>query len=350
MPNNQYDTKRINSIPILEVAKGLNIQVHGKTTICFLHKENTPSLSFDIKRNRWKCFGCGEGGNVINLVEKNTGLVFKDACKWLCDEFGIPVASRGEKIRPQKKHLKIIKENDDMFYVADLEVYNWIIDNAGISDAAKKYIVEQRHFPETIIGEYRIKSCCNNNGLLFKCIQRFGEDRLLKCGVVKTRKNKNNGEEFLGFIWYGEVLLFPYFDRNGSIIYIQARKINADKRCKYIGLNNVETTIYNQPILNKLTEGDELVICEGVTDCISWKLLGKNAVGIIGASGFKPNYVDILKSFRIFIVPDNDAAGQIFANKIINEFLKIGKIVELKPLPSIYKDITDYYINNRNED
>ena len=34
--------------------------------VCPLHKENDPSLLID-RRGRWHCFGCGEGGDAVDL-------------------------------------------------------------------------------------------------------------------------------------------------------------------------------------------------------------------------------------------------------------------------------------------
>lgn len=52
---------------------------------CPLHREKTPSLS--VKDRVWHCFGCGQGGNVINFVMKLFNLDFKQACIRLNDDF-----------------------------------------------------------------------------------------------------------------------------------------------------------------------------------------------------------------------------------------------------------------------
>lgn len=93
-----------------------------------------------------------------------------------------------------------------------------------------------------------------------------------------------------------------------------------------------------------MSEGDELVICEGVIDCISLSLLGKRAVGIIGANGFKKEYVELFTKYKIFVIPDNDSAGERFANTIKKSFLELSKVVEIIKLDDDCKDITDYYV------
>lgn len=86
---NHFDTERLNSLPIREVAEKLGLRLRKNKCHCFIHEENTPSFSILPRKNIWKCFGCGEGGGVIKLVEKYNEYSFLDACKWLSNEFGI---------------------------------------------------------------------------------------------------------------------------------------------------------------------------------------------------------------------------------------------------------------------
>ena len=334
--------RRLKAIPILEVARRLNIDVKNKTALCWLHGDTNASFSFDLKRNRWKCFGCDAKGGVIELVTAKTGLSFPDSCEWLCGEFSISHRfSRHININGIKAIVKPeIKE-----FLPDSEVYQWIIDNAVISSAAKEYIVTKRHFPESIIEQYKIRSSSGNDGLLKKCIEKFGQERLIKCGVATIKGNGN-----IGFTWIGNVILLPYFNQDNNIIYIQARKIFSIPSAKYIGLNGIETVPYNMSILNKMVEGDTLVFCEGALDCISLGLLGKNGIGIIGANGFKRKYTSLFKPFSIVVIPDNDEAGTKLASTIKEEFFRIGKVVKIISLPQEYKDITDYYESTTKKD
>lgn len=48
---------------------------------CPMHNEKTPSLK--LERGRWKCFGCGKGGDAIEWVRQVDGLGFSDACRKL---------------------------------------------------------------------------------------------------------------------------------------------------------------------------------------------------------------------------------------------------------------------------
>lgn len=57
---------------ILEVARYFNMNLNSKYMCrCPFHNEKTASLSINPKKQIWKCFGCGKGGDVINLVEES---------------------------------------------------------------------------------------------------------------------------------------------------------------------------------------------------------------------------------------------------------------------------------------
>lgn len=50
---------------------------------CPIHKEKTPSLSLDTKRNKWRCFGCGVGGDAIDFISELRGFNYVESCKYL---------------------------------------------------------------------------------------------------------------------------------------------------------------------------------------------------------------------------------------------------------------------------
>ena len=60
---------------------------------CPIHHEKTPSLKLYPKR--WKCFGCGEGGDAITFVMKVLNITsFRDAVARLSQDFGLGITTR----------------------------------------------------------------------------------------------------------------------------------------------------------------------------------------------------------------------------------------------------------------
>ena len=50
--------------------------------LCPFHDEKTASFSVTPVRNMWHCFGCGEGGDTIDFVQRIEGLTFPEAVEF----------------------------------------------------------------------------------------------------------------------------------------------------------------------------------------------------------------------------------------------------------------------------
>jgi predicted SprT family Zn-dependent metalloprotease len=51
--------------------------------LCPFHPERTPSFHVDENRQRYKCFGCGESGDVVDFIMKSDALTFREAMRAL---------------------------------------------------------------------------------------------------------------------------------------------------------------------------------------------------------------------------------------------------------------------------
>jgi len=49
--------------------------------LCPLHNEKTPSFVWNKKEKYFKCFGCGESGDIITLYQKINNCDFRQACR-----------------------------------------------------------------------------------------------------------------------------------------------------------------------------------------------------------------------------------------------------------------------------
>ena len=65
--------------------EGVALKKRGRSMwgLCPFHNEKTPSFMVDPERQKFKCFGCGEGGDVIDFVQRLHSLGFKDALRHL---------------------------------------------------------------------------------------------------------------------------------------------------------------------------------------------------------------------------------------------------------------------------
>ncbi|PKN68436.1 MAG: hypothetical protein CVU54_14700 [Deltaproteobacteria bacterium HGW-Deltaproteobacteria-12] len=84
---------------------GIDLQQRGKSYWFKHHGEKTASARLSVERQNFHCFGCGAHGDALDLVQEQTGLTFKDACKYL----GI-TPGRPQPIDPEIARQKALKK------------------------------------------------------------------------------------------------------------------------------------------------------------------------------------------------------------------------------------------------
>ena len=90
--------QKLRELPIFDVCSKLGITLYGmgkltKRATCWYHDDKHPSMHVNKKKNIYKCFVCGKGGDVLQLVQDYENLSFPEACDWLIREFSVPVIS-----------------------------------------------------------------------------------------------------------------------------------------------------------------------------------------------------------------------------------------------------------------
>lgn len=334
----RFNLEKLKDIPIKEVALELGIDVMGNKAMCFFgHDRKTPSLNFNVNKNYWHCFSCEAGGDSIKLAQDFLNTDFIEACKWLSDKFNIEISG----FQPSKKKLRVtLKRNHnallhDDHHNIDLEVYKWLIDSGSISKKAYDYLVNTRGFSNDTLEYFNIKDIEHPNKKFIDAKKMWGIERLLRSGLA--RKSESG---LTNFIWWNHIILFPFYNQENQITYIQGRQLG-EKEPKYINLKGIKTQIYNLKVIQSLNKNDLLYICEGTIDVLSAYQKGLNAIGIIGATGFKEEWTNYFINYRVRVLPDSDLAGDKFASIIEKYFNKIGKNIEIVKLPA-GKDFSEF--------
>ena len=99
----------LNDVNISEVVRRSGIELKHNKACCPFHSEKTPSFSVHPKKNIFKCFGCGVGGDAITFVMRFHDADFKGALKWLNDNFSLGLNINGHTRESREDNHKRIE-------------------------------------------------------------------------------------------------------------------------------------------------------------------------------------------------------------------------------------------------
>ena len=242
--------------------------------LCPFHDDHSPSFSVHPEKQIYKCFSCGESGNVITFVEKINGVSFEEALKILADRAGIKLDVKS----PKKVNATLEK------YYEINDTVNKYFKNNLISQSGKeaiKYLTD-RSIDKDIINEFNIGLA--TDGKITSILEKkYNIDDLVKVDITK----EINGKYYDTF---QNRIMFPILDENNNIIGFSGRKyLNVDLDNKTLSkyVNSKETVIFkkntsfyniNNALLN-IKKSKEIIITEGFMDTIRMSQIGyKNVV------------------------------------------------------------------------
>ncbi len=277
---------------------------------CPFHNEKTPSFSVNPAKQFYKCFGCGEGGDVLSFLMKINNQSFHEVVKEQAELLGIELPSTFEKSNDNKdlktKLYSCLKDTAEFFKSS-------LLNNK--SSAAYQYLAS-RGITDENIETYKLGFAPNSYDELQKHLKvKYSEEILDKAGLVSKRENNR------GYIdRFRNRITIPIFDEKGNIVAFGARAIESGQNPKY--LNSPDTLVYNKSNIlyglyqakDAIKEKDSIVIMEGYFDVISAQVNGvKNAVGACGTA-LTENHVKLISRYtpsrKIYLAFDTDKAGQ----------------------------------------
>lgn len=299
MTMQKSDIEKLRSLPCEGVAQRLGFTIKRHKTLCPFHNDHTPSLTF--KKNKFKCWSCGESGDSISLVEKVLGKDFSDACRWLADETNIILT----EYKPQTSNL-------DQPMPFDASRYERFFERPWLNDEARRFLFDERRLDPRVVRWCRLTSWKDKQGVPW--------------------------------------LQIPYYDREGKLIGIQNRNLVKGGYPRFRFPQGAECTIYNLPVLNLLKPGDTLFITEGCSDCWAMLSAGHKAIAIPSATLLKRKDAELLETLSLKLgtkfgmYPDNDVPGE----RLFLQLKEVLPSLVHYQLPPDCKDFSDYYVKLKN--
>lgn len=266
------------------VAQYTTLRKRGNTYVglCPFHQEKTPSFSVSADKGLYYCFGCGEGGDIFNFLQKMENLSFSEAVETLAERFGIALEyDEGQRPddagRDRERRLLVLLEKAAGFYRRFL----W---ESGEGRRAREYL-ERRGLSRAVCEEYHVGlSPSGWRGLSERArAQGFSQRELEAAGLAVAREGRTY-DRFRGRV------MFPLIDHRGRVVGFGGRSLGEDAP-KY--LNSSEGPVYQKGRLlyglfqarRAIAEADEVLVVEGYTDVLGAAQAGvRNVVASMGTA------------------------------------------------------------------
>lgn len=301
--------------------------------LCPFHDEKTGSFNVNPTNGYYRCFGCGEGGDVISFVSKIEHLTFTEAVERLAGKVGIELryedggarhddgVGAGRRQRLLEAH-RVAQE----FYAA------YLLDQSQPQARAGRDFMRERGFDGAVAKRFGVGFAPRGGEELANHLRRKGfTDDEIVLGGLAGRGSRGLYDRFRGR------LVWPIRDITGDVIGFGARRVFDDDRIEAKYLNTTETPIYKKSTVlygldaakKAMAKERQAVVVEGYTDVMACHLAGVETAVASCGTAFGVEHIKVLRRIlrdepdlapaRVVFTFDGDAAGQAAAMKAFKE-------------------------------
>lgn len=308
MIKEEYIDKAWSNVDILDVFKDFHPEQHiipkgiRYITLCPYHNDHHPSLWIEPDRHRVKCYACGETLTLFKLVQKEKGVNFPDAVRYIYEKYlpSIPIKDiydfsetksdeTWKEKEVQKNYMAAVQDFYREEYLRDYHAANF----------CRNYAERRDDNPE---GRWN-KEVCDLLELGFAPGDRFALtnwargrgmklDILRKMGLV-VQKETEEGKIYYQDIFFNR-LLTPYTDKWDNVIAYIGRRLDWKDGEKDKYKNNAskkgENLLYDKSshpwglkFLSDVRKTGKAFLVEGASDAMS--ILGLGITNVLASAG-----------------------------------------------------------------
>jgi len=298
--------------------------------LCPFHTEKTPSFRVHANHQFYKCFGCGQGGDVFKFVQEIERISFYEALKQLAERSGIPLPKRSEYTDADTKLRAAI------FRMHELAEQAFRASLKGPSGAEARSYLDRRGLGAAEIEQFGLGFADRSGHFLTNLFQKheFPADQMEQSGLVMRREGGGLFDRFRNR------LIFPIHSESGKAIAFGGRALSENDQPKY--MNSPETPIYRKTYVlynlhrakEAIRKEDRVVLVEGYMDVIGVYASGVKEVVASCGTALTAQQAQAMKrhSGRIVVNFDPDAAGANATEKSLQILLEEGTHVRVLEL------------------
>lgn len=297
---------------------------------CPFHHGKDPNFSVTT-RGGFKCFVCGESGDVFTFVQKYLGLDFVEAVKLVGSKAGVDVREVSARTdeRDAREPLWEVNSTAAEFFRSQL----W---ESPTGSAGRDYL-GSRGISRTDADRFMLGHAPRDATAMRSYLEGLGFDRArqLAAGLLVQREDRPEpGARFR------DRLMFPIYDPGGHVVGFGGRVLD-DRKPKY--LNSAESSIFAKRGLlyglnwakQAIRKADRLIVVEGYFDAIRLMLAGiAEVVAPLGTALTEQQATLIRKYTRnVFLLYDSDQAGLRATFRAGDVLLSNSMVVRVVTLP-----------------
>lgn len=298
---------------------------------CPLHGGDGPNFSVDPAKGLFKCFVCGEGGDVFSFVMKYLGLDFPSAVRHVAQRVGIDIPDPSERREDPYRHLREATAFAEEWFADQLR--------AAAGRGARAYL-ESRGIDLELAERFALGYAPDAWRALRETALAHGieETHLLEVGLTATSERAEEPYDR-----FRDRLIFSIRDMQDRPLGFGGRTLGErdEKIPKYI--NSPDSPIFHKRKLlyglnwarHAIRRDGRAAIVEGYTDVLS---LHRNDVPIAVAglgTSFTAEQAERLGRYakRAYLMYDSDDAGLRATFKAADALLRAGVHPMIVTLP-----------------
>ena len=313
IPDSIIEEIRNRTDVVAVIGRHMDLQKSGRTWkgCCPFHGEKTPSFHVYPEDKHFKCYGCGEYGDVFKFLQKLEGKEFPEVVRALAAEAGVEIPEETAEDSSEARRRR--KERVEAVAACDAAARYWQARLWSAHGESGQAYLASRGVSEEESRRFRLGMAAPEwNDLPPRLAPKEISLPSIERAGLRVQSDRGGYDRFRGR------LMFPIAALDGQTIGFGARAMGDEKGAKYI--NTPETVLYKKSRVlygldlarESIRKTRSAVLVEGYFDVIGLHQVGvRNAVAVCGTA-LTPEHLELLERCdcrEVVILFDGDLAG-----------------------------------------
>ena len=321
----KVDLEKLKSLhPLGEVVEASGVQLRGRGRVrqgvCPFHQETEGSFTVYGDTERWYCFGCGQGGDVLDFVQRTDGLSLPEAIQRLGGGAPATVAAPRRAAEPRRASAAVVPPRDPALLTAALRFYL----RAMLRSREAREYLDSRGIAFDTACRLGLGYAPGDGLRQYLGAAGFGGERMRASGLLTER-----GERFAGMVVVPDLAW-------GRVGWLVGRAIEPDVTPRFQALPGPRPPVLGLGWIDQAPTW--VVVAEGLFDWLALMQWGLPGVAALGTQGLERVALALRGCARVFLAFDSDDAGREAAERLAGP---LGRRAAVVGLPQGVTDVAE---------